>query len=124
MSTPTAGGSPSREDLAIPDFDHLPVGSLQGRVRTLDAEQLDQLLRFEQAHGKRTAVLQVLRSRAQQLAAGAAPTGGDPAAPAPEAAPPADAGSPVDPTTAGEAAPAARHGLAADPSGPRGGRDS
>ncbi|MGQ7295968.1 hypothetical protein [Quadrisphaera sp. KR29] len=124
MSTPAAGASPAREDLAIPDYDHLPIGSLQGRIRTLDAAQLDQLLRFEQAHGARTPVLQLLRSRADPLAAGAQPSGGDPAATAPEAAPPADAGSPVQPSAAGEAEPAARHGLAADPSGPRGGRDS
>ena len=33
-----------RDDLPLPDYDHLPVGSLTSRIRTLDADDLQTLL--------------------------------------------------------------------------------
>ena len=79
--------SDDRANLAVPDYDHLPVATLRDRVRSLEAGQLDDLITYEEAHGAREPVLTVLRARAQQLAQGAEPSGGDPAAAQPEHAP-------------------------------------
>lgn len=36
--------APSRDELPLPDYDHLPLGSLAARIRTLDADQLVDVL--------------------------------------------------------------------------------
>jgi hypothetical protein len=77
----------SRSDLPIPDYDHLPEGSLTHRIRTLDADGLRVVLAYERAHAARLHVLQVLEHRLDQVEAGAEPSGGDPAAAQPEHAP-------------------------------------
>jgi hypothetical protein len=46
-------------NLPLPDYDHLPVGSLQHRIRTLDADGVAALLDYEQAHGRRFNVVQL-----------------------------------------------------------------
>lgn len=61
----------SRTDLPIDDYDHLNVGTLAGRIRSLDAEELGQVLAFEESHGRRMPVLMVLRRRLAELKAGA-----------------------------------------------------
>nr|WP_246314765.1 hypothetical protein [Kineococcus aurantiacus] len=78
------------------------------RIRSLDAPGLQALLEHEEAHGRREPVLTVLRARAQQLADGAVPSGGDPAGAQPEHAPAPDAqgpsvvtGPPVNPPSQG-----------------------
>ena len=76
-----------RSQLPVPDYDHLPVATLQDRVRSLDAGGLSTLISYEEEHGARVPVLTVLRARADQLAAGAQPSSGNPAAPQPEHAP-------------------------------------
>jgi hypothetical protein len=78
----------SRSDLPIPDYDHLPEGSLTHRIRTLDADGVRVVLGYERAHAARLHVVQVLEHRLEQLEAGAQPSGGDPAAAQPEHAPP------------------------------------
>src|SRR3954451_5340210 len=82
---------PSHDALPIPDYDHLPAGSLEHRIRSLDLASLDQLIAYEEAQGARLPVLTPMRARREQLASGAEPSGGDPTAPAPEA-PPAPSG--------------------------------
>ena len=78
----------SGHDLPLPDYDHLPTGSLESRVRTLDADGVARLLEYEREHADRVQVVQMLEHRLERLRSGeAAPSGGDPAAPAPEAAP-------------------------------------
>ena len=77
----------SREGLPLPDYDHLPLGSLGQRIRTLDPGGLEQLLAYEQSHGNRLPVVQLMQTRLQELASGAEPSGGSPTAPAPEKAP-------------------------------------
>jgi hypothetical protein len=85
---------PSRDELPIPDYDHLPVGSLAHRVRTLDADAIDVLITYENEHAARRPVLDQLTSRRDALREGAAqPSGGDPAAPQPEQAPTPDGGT-------------------------------
>jgi hypothetical protein len=75
---------PTRDELPLPDFDHLPLGSLTQRIRTLDAAQLDVVLDYERAHGARLPVLQVLERRRDELAEGAEPSGGSPTGLTPE----------------------------------------
>ncbi len=90
-----------RDDLPLPDYDHLPVGSLTSRIRTLDAGDLTTLLDYERAHANRVQVVTVMESRLSGLRAGAQPSGGDPAAVTPETAGAAAGGSKVSEATSG-----------------------
>ncbi|MFD0485324.1 hypothetical protein ACFQ46_22230 [Kineococcus sp. GCM10028916] len=100
--------TPEHADLPLPDYDHLPLATLQHRIRTLDADALAEVTAYEEAHARRLPVLSRLRERAAQFAQGAGPSGGDPAAPQPEHAPPAEPaptavtpGPPVNPPSQG-----------------------
>ena len=90
-----------RDDLPLPDYDHLPVGSLTSRIRTLGSEDLKTLLSYERAHANRVQVVSAMQHRLDGLAEGAQPSGGDPEAPAPEAPPAAAGGSKVSEATTG-----------------------
>jgi hypothetical protein len=82
--------------LPIPDYDHLPVGSLAHRIRTLDEDGLTALLDHERAHGNRLPVVQLIEQRLSAIRSGEAePSGGDPAAAQPEQAPAPAGGSAV-----------------------------
>ena len=69
-----------RDTLPLPDYDHLPVGSLTSRIRTLDADGLAAVLSYEQSHANRLQVVTVMENRLSALRQGAQPSGGDPAA--------------------------------------------
>ena len=73
------------DELPLPDYDHLPVASLAQRIRTLDAAGVQALLDYENAHGHRLPVTEVLSARLAQLAEGAEPSGGSPTGLTPEA---------------------------------------
>jgi hypothetical protein len=115
----TQAPAPQHESLPLPDYDHLPLGALQHRIRTLDEAGLRDVLAYEEAHGHRLPVVQALRSRLRELSEGAQPSGGSPLAPAPEHAPPADTGSPVSPVTSGPAMNPPSHGTPENPAQPR-----
>jgi len=85
----------SRAGLPIPDYDHLPEGSLTHRIRTLDADGLQALIEYERAHAHRVQVVQAMEHRLGELRDGADPSGGDPAAAQPEHAPQAADPGPV-----------------------------
>ncbi|MCK0118164.1 hypothetical protein MWU57_14095 [Isoptericola sp. S6320L] len=94
---------PDHDDLPLPDYDHLPVGTLAHRVRQLDAGGLEKILAYERAHGNRVPVLTVLDQRLDELREGAQPSGGDP-----DAAPSQGGtrhGSKASPQTAAEPSP-------------------
>ena len=121
MTEPTTGPSigpstgPSIETGSLPlaDFDHLPVGDLVHRIRSLDASQLEALLQHEREHGDRLPVVQVLEQRLAALQSGdAQPSGGDPAAAQPEHAPPPAGGSPTATTDETDINQPLRHGVA------------
>lgn len=67
-----------RDQLPIPDYDHLAVGTLAHQIRSLDARGLQMLLDYEKAHGNRLPVVQVLERRFGELQDGDEPSGGDP----------------------------------------------
>ena len=114
-------GDPQRDRLPIPDFDHLPVGSVAARVRSLDEQSLEALVAYEEQHAARAPVLLVLRQRLVAVRAGAELSGGDPAAETrPEAAPgPADQER-VNPSTEGPPVNPPSHGVPTNPAQPRG----
>ena len=60
----------NRTELPIPDYDHLPEGALAHRIRSLPAEGLRRLLDYEQAHGNRLPVVQLLEQRMHTLQSG------------------------------------------------------
>jgi hypothetical protein len=70
-------------DLPLPDYDHLPLGSLISRIRTLDATGLQSLLDYEKGHANRIQVVSAMRNRLSSLKA-AQPSSEDEVAPAPE----------------------------------------
>ena len=67
--------SHERESLPIPDFDHIPLGTLPSRISALDEGGVQQLLDFEHAHGDRLPVVQVLERRIESLRSGTQPSG-------------------------------------------------
>jgi hypothetical protein len=91
----------STHQLPIPDFDHLPLGDVASRIRSLTLEEVNALVDFELKHGSRVPVLQLLGARRDELAAGAEPTGGDPGAFDPQRPPPPSGQSAVGPATTG-----------------------
>ncbi len=93
---------PEHDTLPLPDYDHLPIGAVTSRIRTLEAANLQTLLDYEKAHGNRLPIVEVMENRLQALREGAQPSGGDPAAvPTPEAGPGAAGGSKVSEATSG-----------------------
>jgi len=59
----------SRNELPIPDFDNITLGSLRARLRNLSLEQLVTLREWEQAHAHRLPVLTTLDNRIAKLGA-------------------------------------------------------
>ncbi len=76
----------SHSELPLADYDHMTLGSLRGRLRSLDVAQLVQLRDYEKAHADRLPVVTMLDNRIAKLATDAAATpspGGSDAATSP-----------------------------------------
>ena len=114
-----ADQSPTRGELPIPDYDHLPLGSLTHRIRSLDTSGLQQLIGYERQHGSRAPVLQVLEARMRALQQGAEPSGGDPSAESADVTAGVAGGSPVSPVTQGPVVNPPSHGVPTNPAQPR-----
>lgn len=111
--------SPDRAELPLPDYDHLPVATLQHRIRSLSLDQVQQVMDYERAHAQRMPVLEVLQHRIDQLGAGSQPSQGSQET-RPEQPPPPAKGSPVSGRTAGPPAGAPPHGVPSQPGKPKG----
>ncbi|GAA3736406.1 hypothetical protein HDA32_001370 [Spinactinospora alkalitolerans] len=109
----------NRNDLAIPDYEHLPMGTLQHRVRSLSEEQMRELIGYEEAHGKRTPVLEMLEQRLTQLTEGARPSPGSQEN-RPETPPAPQGGSSVSGGGVSPPTSAPPHGVPAQPARPKG----
>lgn len=109
--------SPERNDLPLPDYDHIPLGTLPSRIHSLDAGGVEALLAYEQAHGNRLPVVQVLESRLDALRGGAEPSGSLPHE-MPEMSQ-GHGGSPVSPDTAGPPINPPSQGVPTNPAQPR-----
>jgi hypothetical protein len=88
----------SRDELPLPDYDHMTLGSLRGRLRSLDVEQLIQLRDYEKSKADRLPVVTMLDNRIAKLATSPeVPNPPTEAAPTPGAT--AAGGSKVSPAT-------------------------
>ncbi|RCW44689.1 hypothetical protein DFQ14_104280 [Halopolyspora algeriensis] len=104
----------SAEDLPLPDYDHLPIGSLQHRIRSLNAGELQRVIDYEAEHNDRTHVMEILRHRMDELNNGATPSPGRQNDDAVETqGTPGD--SPITPNRASEPIHPPRHGTVASP---------
>lgn len=113
----TQNETPRHEDLPLPDYDHLPLGTLPTRINGLDESAVAQLLAYERSHGDRLPVVQVLEQRLDALRGGAEPSG--PANPdTPEKTQNAG-GSPVSPATSGPPVNPPSQGNPTNPAQPR-----
>ncbi len=114
--------SDDKQQLPLPDYDHLPIGSLESRIRGLDQSGVEALLVYEAKHGNRLPALNVLRRRLEALHGGAKPTGGG--GPVTGASPESGSGaareSRVTPQTEGPAHNPPSQGVPTNPSQPRG----
>jgi hypothetical protein len=104
--------------LPLPDYDHLPLGTLETRLHTLDEPGVAALLEHERAHGDRLPVVQLLEARLGRLRDGAEPTGSLPATEPSVGGSPAG-GSRVSPATAGPAMNPPSQGDPTNPAQPR-----
>jgi hypothetical protein len=77
----------TRDELPIPDFDNISLGSLRGRLRSLSLEQLVVLREWEQAHAHRLPVLTLLDNRIAKISAQEQPANGSATAYPAESAP-------------------------------------
>jgi hypothetical protein len=69
------------DELPLPDYDHMTLGALRGRLRSLDMQQLVQLRDYEKSKADRLPVVTLLDNRIAKLANGeSAPTGSAPEA--------------------------------------------
>jgi hypothetical protein len=83
-----AGSTPAPDaaDLPLPDYDHMTLGSLRGRLRSLDVDQLVALRAYEKSKADRLPVVTMLDNRIAKLAAGEdQPTGTPVTEPSPKA---------------------------------------
>jgi len=108
-----------RDSLPLPDYDHLALGSVISRIRSLDRQGVGSLLQYERGHGNRLPVTQALQERLDELEAGAQPTSGSAGGLAPEAAPPPASPRTVDQTTEAPAINPPSHGDPTNPAQPR-----
>ncbi len=66
---PLHGDVLDHDDLPLPDYDHMTLGSLRGRLRSLSLTQLGQVRAYEKAHADRLPVVTMLDNRIAKLAA-------------------------------------------------------
>lgn len=81
----------SHDDLPLADYDHMTLGSLRGRLRSLTVDELVQVRDYEKAHAHRLPVVTLLDNRIAKLAtdatAATSPGGGAEVVTPPAAAP-------------------------------------
>jgi hypothetical protein len=124
MTMPDHVGTPARIDLPIPEYDHLPIGSLASRIRSLDQDELQALLDYETSHGNRLPATQTMSVRLDELRNGAQPSGGDPTATQPETLSSSGSGMGVTPQTAGPTPQVDFEGVPGEPRRPHSGRSN
>ncbi len=110
----------THDALPLPDYDHLPIGGLTSRIRTLDVDGVQTVLAYEKAHANRLQVVTVLENRLTALREGAEPSGGSPEAFAPEAPVGTAGGSQVSEATTGPPVNPPSQGDPTNPAQPRG----
>ena len=103
VSAVVGGEVVAHDELPLPDYDHLTLGSLRGRMRSLDLPQLIQIRDYEKAHANRLPIVTMLDNRIAKLATDpTTPLSGGGQTPEETAGP--SGGSKVSPQTADPAA--------------------
>lgn len=69
----------AHDELPLPDYDHMTLGSLRGRMRAMSVEHLMQVRSYEKAHADRLPIVTMLDNRIAKLALDAAAHGSSPA---------------------------------------------
>jgi hypothetical protein len=64
----TPGAELAHDELPLEDYDHLTIGSLRSRLRSLDTVELIQLRDYERAHANRLPILTLFENRIAKLA--------------------------------------------------------
>lgn len=65
----TVGGRvPEHDELPLQDYDHMTLGSLRGRLRSLSVDELVAIRSYEKAHADRLPVVTMLDNRIAKLA--------------------------------------------------------
>jgi hypothetical protein len=59
--------TPTHQDLPLPDYDHMTLGSLRGRLRSLTVEELVAIRDYEKAHADRLPVVTLVDNRIAKL---------------------------------------------------------
>ena len=95
----------AHDELPLADYDHMTLGSLRGRMRSLDLPQLVLVRTYEKAHADRLPIVTMLDNRIAKLASNpTAPlSGGGPAAESGDRSAPQSGGPKVRPSTAAPA---------------------
>jgi hypothetical protein len=112
---------PDHGELPLRDYDHLPLASVAQRIRSLTADEIEQLLAYERAHANRPAAIEVFSHRLAELAAGASPTPGRGQS-GPDYPPPPHGTPPVRPQGAAPPIFPPPHGVPAQPGKPKANR--
>lgn len=87
VSEVVGGDALQHSELPLPDYDHMTLGSLRGRLRSLTVEELVAVRDYEKAHADRLPVITLLENRIAKLALGESqPSPGGPAPVLPEPA--------------------------------------
>jgi hypothetical protein len=68
VSAAVGGTVLPHDELPLPDYDHLTLGSLRGRMRSLDLPQLVSIRAYEKAHADRLPIVTMLDNRIAKLA--------------------------------------------------------
>lgn len=107
----------ARDQLPLPDYDHIPLGTLPSRISALEADDVTRLLDFEREHGNRLPVIVVLEHRIEQLRSGTQPSGSvDQSMPEVTQS---QHGSPISPETTGPKINPPSQGVPTNPAQPR-----
>jgi hypothetical protein len=68
LTEAVGGAVPSHDELPLPDYDHMTLGSLRGRLRSLSVEELVAVRDYEKAHADRLPVVTHVENRIAKLA--------------------------------------------------------
>ena len=70
LTESVGGAALSHDELPLPDYDHMTLGSLRGRLRSLTVDQLIAVRDYEKTHADRLPVITLLENRIAKLALG------------------------------------------------------
>jgi hypothetical protein len=65
------GAALTNDELPLPDYDHMTLGSLRGRLRSLDLVSLVRIRDYERAHANRLPIVSMLENRIVKITAAA-----------------------------------------------------